>query len=298
MKYLNYFALMVVSVFLLFSCAGNSNADTRYFDYDLDETYPINKDGILTLYSEDAEVQITGSDRKDVHLVVWKRLTISGTFEIMEKDSFSFDVEETDGNLFIRENSGGISMSGSIYMREEYTITIDAPSGISLKLRGSDDTYSVNNIDGYISMRLDDGNAKIRDCDGDKFSLEVDDGELEMIGGNGQLDAFICDGKMKFDRGNFSSIEAACDDGELEIITSLSRDGSYRLDAEDGKIIFNVLDGGGDFIVHYEDGKARASKNYEAVDKDEGFRHWRLPGGKASVRASLSDGSINFYGGK
>ncbi len=298
MKHNNHLTLIAVSAFLLICCSGISIAETKNFDYDLDETYSIKQDGLLSLKSDDAEVVITGSDRKDVHLVVWKRLSISGTFEILQMESFAIEVEETDGNLFIRENSGGISISGSISMREDYTITIDAPSGISLRLRGSDDNYTVNNVDGSISMRLDDGSAKIRDCDGDNFNLDVDDGDLEMIGGSGQLEAFVCDGDMKFDRGNFSSIDAACEDGDLEIYTLLSQDGSYSLDVEDGSIRFHVLDGGGDFFARYEDGRARASKKFEIIDEHEGYRHWRLPGGKASIRASVSDGSVNFYGGK
>ncbi len=54
----------------------------------LDQAYPIDADGTVFLYSDDAEVTIRGTDRKDVHLVIHREITVKGSFKTFEQDPF------------------------------------------------------------------------------------------------------------------------------------------------------------------------------------------------------------------
>lgn len=46
--------------------------------YNLDETYSVDEKGTIHLESDDAEVTIQGTDRSDVHLVVYHKVDVDG----------------------------------------------------------------------------------------------------------------------------------------------------------------------------------------------------------------------------
>ena len=87
-------------------------------EYNLNEKYPISKSGTLHLSSDDAKVTIQGSDRDDVHVDISRKVTTKG-FKFGEED-FTVEIEQRNGNLYIKERNRS-NYSGVIgYMREEY----------------------------------------------------------------------------------------------------------------------------------------------------------------------------------
>ncbi len=284
---------MWLLVGFLLLAAGVVGAEDN--DYDLDEVYSIQKDGTLSLSTEDAEVILRGTDRKDVHLVVHREINVTGTFTKFEQEPFSMEVEESNGNLMIRESGGSVSISGMFISVEEiYTVEVEVPNSINIRLYGEDDAIDIQGINGKIAVKCEDGEVKIANCDSDEFDLEIEDGELVLRGGRGTLNAFAEDGEITVLAGNYNTIEADVEDGEIEIETSLADNGEYMLRADDGEITFRVTEGGGDFHVRFDDGRGRASRAFETVEEDDNYRHFRLKGGSAVVRAKVSDGDVKF----
>ncbi|MCB2199803.1 DUF4097 domain-containing protein [bacterium] len=283
----------VVLLLLLVVAVVPAAAKTTTFH--LDEVYSIAPDGTLFIYTSDADVLIAGSDRDDVHVVVDYVSTISGVGLKVDENPFEVEVLEEDGDLRIRElESNRVYMGLFVSSRTDYTVTIEAPSSVKLKVIGEDDDYMIHGFRNGIRLRMEDGRAKLRDMSGDSFEFELEDGTIEMSGGAGLLDVSVEDGDFYVDDAAFTSATGDVEDGDLHIETTLADDGEYRFRAEDGDITLNVLDGGGEFSVYYEDGGARATRDFVQVEEDENFALFRLKEGTARVRFRVEDGRISL----
>ena len=87
---------------------------------------------------------------------------------------------------------------------EDYEISLEVPKGVNLVLKGDDDDYRIENVDGSITLDIDDGDAELRNCNGNHFDFNVDDGDIEMRGGNGFLYVRSDDGDIIIRDGNFT----------------------------------------------------------------------------------------------
>lgn len=280
-----------LAAFALF--AGSVSAKTT--SYHLDEVYKLAPDGTIYLTTNDADVLIAGSDRDDVHVVVDYARDVSGLGVKSSEEPFEMDVTEEKGNLHIRERGGSTSYVGlMVSIHEEYSVTIEAPKNARLQIKGDDDTYMINSFTAPVRLRMEDGRARLRDMSGDQFEFEMDDGHIELEGGTGLLDVYTEDGSFYCENGAFQTIRAETEDGELEIATTLNDKGDYHLRGEDGDVTLTVLGGGGEISVDYDDGGARATGDFNQVDKDDGYRLFKLPGGDARVRIRVEDGRVSL----
>ncbi len=295
---LNQLFMFVLIAIVPFGITTTSSADEKDSSYKLDETYPISPTGMLTLVSNDAEVTITGSDRKDAHVKINYFRKVSGFLVSHKSDPFEMEIDTDGENLVLREVDGFHSMSGVFIMSsEDYTIDIEIPRGVSLKLRGDDDNYDIENIDGKISLRMEDGRARLKNCNGDNFDLETEDGYIDLKGGKGMLEAYTEDGRVTVEEGSFDEVEASSEDGSIEVATTLSDNGSYRFSTDDGHIYFHVIKGGGEFRIDFDDGHVRTSKAFELEEDDENYRYYSLPGGSSKVRIRIEDGVVRLSEG-
>jgi DUF4097 and DUF4098 domain-containing protein YvlB len=264
--------------------------------FDLDEVYSLDPDGIIYLTTDDADVEIVGSNRRDVHLEIHYECKRSGLFWESKGEAFDVEVRTENGNLYIKEIEDDRSHVGIMMQSHElrHTVLLEVPEGASLKIRGDDDDYDIDNIQGSISMDFEDGDAVLDKCLGGEYELEIEDGSIEMKGGKGSLSAYLEDGDIIVWDGAFEEIDAEVEDGDIEISTSLEDDGTYRLECEDGDIELVVLKGGGEFRITHEDGRVRASGAYEEEEDEEHYSVFILPGGDAHVRIRTEDGRVRL----
>ncbi|MFH0882863.1 MAG: DUF4097 family beta strand repeat-containing protein [bacterium] len=284
---------LVIAGFTLLLATGMAQAKDEE-KFDLDKSYSIDPNGTIYLTSNDAEVTIVGSDRKDVHVFVEYRLDISGFGKNWRNTPFGLEVTEENGNLRIRDEEVQITSVGIIRWNEHYVINIEAPSTVNLRLRFDDDNIRIRDISGDVSLSMSDGRAMLERMSGKLFELEADDGTIELDGGQGTLDVTIDDGSVYVTNGAFKEIMGRVGDGEIEIATKIFDDGRYRLHGDDGELLFEVLDGGGEFNADFDDGHARASGAFKEMDRDDHYLLWSLPGGKARVDLRVNDGRINL----
>jgi len=260
-------------------------------EFHLDQVYEMDSDGTITLYSNDAQVMISGSSRSSARVKVdWELYTrgvVSGDKE------FEVEVHTDDGNLVIRQREeGNLAVIGSV--NEEYTIIIEAPRGSSLQIKGDDDDYMIRNIDGAIVIDNDDGDAVLESCGGDFFEFDFDDGNIVMDQGQGELLLKLDDGDFTLRNGRFDSIRASNDDGNLTIENSLQAGGNYSLEANDGDIEFTVSEGGGNFAIHHDDSRLRVSNHYQILEEDDQFTRLQLGNGSAEVKIRSDDAYIKL----
>jgi len=283
---------MVVISFLFL--AGSAWAQ-RTDRYDLDKTYSISSDGTINLESNDSSVEIVGTDREDVHLVVHYRAEISG-FTLNESNRFNMIVEEKNGDLLIRERERDFNFSNiSVSFRNvEYSIVIEAPRNVALELYGDDDNYSITDILGSIKMDIDDGDARLTRCRGTDFSFNMDDGELDIDELSGRLKVAIDDGVVNIRKGNFEHIDIEGDDPEISLTTVLHNDGEYNFEFDDGSLDMGIIGGGGEFRIDHDGLRISTNREFRELEADDDYSVYQLAGGTAVVHIRTDDGRIRL----
>jgi hypothetical protein len=260
--------------------------------FHIDKEFKITKNGMVDLSCSDAKVFVTGSVRSSAHIKIDRTVTTKGWSSTPAE--FFVDVSETEGGLKIHERQrvGGNVTSG--YVDESYRIEIEVPEGVGLTVRGDDGDYYINNINGAISLSLDDADAELADCKGDQFRFRFDDGDLRMDKGRGRLEIRGDDADIEIYNAQFTAIDADVDDGDLMIETSLSDNGSYSINDQDGNVSLRITGGGGTFTVYHDDGNINTSADFKTLTENEDEIHLLLPGGKAEVVLHADDANFKL----
>lgn len=260
--------------------------------FKLDKEYRMNLSGTIYLDSDDADVTITGSDRPDVHVRIYRKVETKGI--VWGDTDFEVVVEEDGGDLKIYEKSSGAHISVVGYMEEKYTIDIEAPKGVSLTIDGDDDDYLITGINGAIDLDIDDGDAELRNCGGSYFKFDLDDGDIKVDQAKGKLIARLDDGDIEIENAAFDEIDAVVDDGDIVIETSFAANGTYRFRADDSDIILNITGGEADFEIDHDDSRLYTSGNFKTLQDGEDFTRLQLGNGGAAVRIDVDDATIKL----
>lgn len=291
----NRFALLLLAAFFItnLSFAQRDRDEDKGDEFHLDKVYEMSANGTVNLNTEDADVRIIGSNRTDIHVKIDRVVTSRGVSS--RSRDFNVDVENRNGDIFIRENKGrSRGFIGVGYFRTDYDILIELPEGASLKVRGEDDDYYVKNVNGSIEMETEDGDIELIDCKGDDFEFILEDGDLKLDGGTGKFYARLDDGDIDMVNGDFSNVEIQVEDGNVTMETGIADNGIYDIRADDARIDFVVLSGGGDFLVTKDDGRVRATSDFETLRENDYRSELKLAGGKADVQIRTNDGSVRL----
>lgn len=277
---------------LFVALALSASAQTNDGIFQLDKEYNLKAQGTIKMNTSDATVTIVGSNRSTVHVKIYRQVTTKGI--VFGHDEFTVDITEDDGNLNIRErsNSSVVGMVG--YHHEKYTITIEAPEGASLDVLGDDGNYRIRNVDGGISLDLDDADVQLSACSGDKFRFRLDDGDINMDEGRGSLDVDADDADVRIERANFTSISADMDDGDLIIETSLANAGNYYINAQDGLVALTITQGGGKFDIRHGDSRIVTEGDFQQLERTENRTSLQLASGSARVDIRSDDARVKL----
>ncbi len=282
----------ILSVFCLLLAVSAFSQTRNEGEYHVDKDYKINATGTLRLTCSDAKVYITGSSRSNAHVKIDRIVSTKGIS--FGHDEFSVDISEDGGDLEIRERSNSVSVGMIGYHYEKYTINIDLPLGANLQVKGDDGDYWVKNVDGSISLNLDDADVELSQCSGSKFDFRIDDGDIRMDEGKGSLEIDGDDSDIEIKNGNFEFVEATLDDGDLIIETALSDKGDYRIRAQDGLVAFTVTKGGGKFDIRHDDGRVTTEGNFSTEEDSENWTRVSAPNGTARVDIRADDARVKL----
>ena len=76
--------------------------------------------------------------------------------------------------------------------------------------------------------------------------------------------------------------------------TSLSDNGSYYINAQDGFIALTVTNGGGKFDIHHDDARVTTEGDFQTIDESENRTRLVLAKGNAKVDIKADDGRIRL----
>lgn len=279
-------------ILTLFAVTFASNLFAGEGDFHLDKEYKIDKAGLLELQTSDAKVFITGSTRGTAHVKIDRTITAKGW--TWGSDDFKVEVKEDNGNLIVQERQKGDHVAAIGYYMEVYRIEIEIPEGVSLKVRGDDGDYYIKNVNGAISLRMDDADAELAGCKGDHFEFRLDDGDIHMDQGRGSLEIDGDDADVEIYKANFTSIRADVDDGDLIIETSLANNGDYNIASQDGLISLNITGGGGQFEIRHDDGRVITEGAFKTLEDGEHETRLALANGTAKVNLKADDARVKL----
>lgn len=261
-------------------------------DFHLDKEYMMQPAGVIHLSSSDAKVFITGSSRTKAHVKIDREVTTKGWK--FGEENFTVDVTEQNGDLLIKERSGSTHVGMVGYYNETYTIKIEAPAGASLVIRGDDGDYFIKEVNGSIELDLDDADIELTGCKGNNFKVRLDDGDLRMDIAKGTLEVDADDADVIIKNAAFEKIMADIDDGEFIVETSLSQNGDYYINGQDGLISMTILGGGGKFDIHHDDARVIAEGAFDTVEKSEDRTRLTLANGNAKVNIHADDARVRL----
>jgi hypothetical protein len=267
-------------------------AQMKNRDYHIDKEYKIQSNGTLSLYSTDAKVSIVGSNRTTAHVKIDREVQTRGM--VFGEEEFAINIEENNGSLEIKERSGSRSVGIVGYHYEKYTISIEVPIGVSLRVKGDDGDHIIRSINGSIEATLDDGDLELISCKGNEFKFRLDDGDIKMDEGKGTLEVNADDADIFIQKGSFSKIVADVDDGDFIVETSLTDNGDYFIDAQDGLISFTILGGGGKFDILHDDARVTTDGNFTMVEKSDDRTRLTLANGNAKVDIRADDARVKL----
>lgn len=280
------------ALFVISFAAALGSASAQNGKYHIDEEYAVSASGTIDLSSTDAKVFISGTNRTKARVKVDRTLTIKGVHS--SRDEFRVDITTVDGNLKIKEEQRTFSGGIITYYKEEYRIDIEAPEGMSLIVRGDDGDYFIKNVNGRISMNVDDADVELTSCKGSQFEFRIDDGDIRMDGGRGSLQIDADDADVEIAGASFSAIDANMDDGDLILETSLADNGIYTFDSQDGLVALTVTNGGGTFDVRHDDGNVIYNGDFETHHESEDRTKLKLRSGSAKVLVYADDARVKL----
>jgi putative adhesin len=261
-------------------------------EFHLDKEYKMNSSGMIRLNSSDAKVSITGSSRSTTRVKIDRTVSLKGV--TFGDEDFKVEVTEQNGDLIIKERSQSVNVGVVGYYKETYTISIEAPAGASLEVRGDDGDYFIKTVNGSISLDLDDADVELTGCGGNNFKVRLDDGDLRMDTGKGTLDVDADDADIVVKNAAFDKIMAEIDDGDFIVETSLSNNGDYYINGQDGLISLTVLGGGGSFDIRHDDARVIAEGKFDTVDKSESRTRLTIANGSAKVNIRADDARVRL----
>lgn len=260
--------------------------------YHVDNNYKLSSKGTIRLTCSDAKVYITGSDRSDVNVKIDREVETRG-FGVRNEE-FTVDIDERDGNLTIRERSSSSFSGISGSYKEEYTIKIQAPKGASLILKGDDGDYIIDHVDGAIDADLDDADLELLACNGTDFRFKLDDGDVKMDKAQGSLEVDGDDADVFVRNAALSHLSVDIDDGDFTIETSLTDNGDYYINTQDGRVSFTVTGGGGRFDIRHDDAHVRADAAFSSVEESDDRSRYTLASGTAKVDIRADDANVRL----
>lgn len=284
---------LFIPAFLLVSLVAGAQSKSSDGIFKLDQDYKMSSTGTLRLHVSDAKVVIKGSTRTSAHVRVDRVVNIKGlSFGHQE---FSMDINENNGDLDIRERSNSTNVGIVGYYYEKYEIEIELPAGVNLIVRGDDGGYRINNINGSISLDLDDANAELLSCGGSDFEFRVDDGDVNMDGGRGKLHVNGDDADVRIRNAAFTAIDADIDDGDFIVESSLADTGDYRIRTQDGMVAFTVTGGGGQFDIRHDDGSVTTDPSFSRIEDSENRTVVKVGNGRSRVDIHGDDARIKLF---
>jgi hypothetical protein len=231
------------SLVALFLVLGGLTAQKSF---ELSKSFPIAENGTLHLESADADVRITVDDTDVVKVEISR--VVSGA---LAKRQFGFDINTDNGDLFIKEVYERKPFLWNSEKLISYTIDIRLPYDVNLMMRGDDDNYQIEGIQGDIKLKANDGEVTFSSMHGNELDIELEDGYININDCNSILSVNLKDGNLVIQDSQINDLSIKAIDGDITSKNSTSinssikiADGDIHLDKAKGVLQVKSTDGG------------------------------------------------------
>jgi DUF4097 and DUF4098 domain-containing protein YvlB len=244
----------------------------------------------IRIETNDADIRVSSSDRKDIEAVVTTEGYKIGPNDVRVTDRQTGDRLELE--VHIPQAHFHIFNVRNRYVRIELSI----PRRADLDLHSGDGDIKVASVDGNLALRTGDGNVRLESSKGD-VHLETGDGDVECREFEGQLKAETHDGNVRA-QGVFSALDLHTGDGniEAEVGSGSKMSSAWSLRTGDGNINLRLPDGfAADLDAHSGDGKVNVDfpVTIEGSLRENTIRG-KMNGGGQPLELKSGDGDISL----
>ena len=240
---------------------------------DYHETFDVKPGMQLVLEHGDGDVEISPWNQDTLEVDVRYRAHASN---LGWSKSTDFKVEfRQDGDTIsvVAHEPKRVNIGVSTYRENEYRFAISAPSYLELHLEGEDGDVEIDDWNGSIRLKLEDGDVEMSNIDAPRTEVILEDGDLEIDGIRGDIDI-------------------DCEDGDVEIFDCQTERGRIR--AEDGDITVDRCQGS--FEIAVSDGDAHltemTARNVDIRSGDGTIKLALLPSEDLDVKVRVGDGDV------
>jgi DUF4097 and DUF4098 domain-containing protein YvlB len=231
------FALLVPSLLI----ATTISATAKEIKKDFHESFKVQKGVTLHLKHGDGDVTITPWDKDVVDVKVHYRAD-SKLLGLGGKHDFDVEFRQSEDVIHV---IGKVQRSSSIgfsyFKRYEYTYTIRAPKYLELDLEGDDGDVDIEDWQGKIDCRLDDGDVNLQNIFSKRTRIRLEDGDLHVDGLQGDLWVDGDDGDVVLRECKTQLCRIDLEDGDVTIKRS---QGDFEINVNDGDVELDQLRAG------------------------------------------------------
>jgi DUF4097 and DUF4098 domain-containing protein YvlB len=281
--YLKRTTLLVLALTVTL-CAFSTPVEAAEFS--IERTLAITPGGVFDLESVSGRVEIRGTSRSDVLVVVRAKKE-----EISEHHDFSF--EEQGDRVVVRVTKRRGHSRRWISGNEGLEFVVEVPTNTNLEIDTSGGSISVENIDGTAHLHTSGGSITATDL-GATAKLSTSGGGITVEGVAGDLDADTSGGSIKI-AGAKGSIDADTSGGSITASFTAGNTAGGTLSTSGGSITAYV-DADAGFDLDASTSGGRVTVDIPVTVRGEISRRsvrGEINGGGAPLRLDTSGGNIN-----
>ncbi len=263
-----------------------------------EKTFPISKDGTVTLMGDEGNIQVSTWQRDEVVLGMTKRATARNAKEAERLlDAIEVQIQHTGNRLVIREvkpwrenNFNFFDLfDGEFWKDREWMnawvdFDLKVPSGVRLKIESDEGDVNIEDLDGPLSVVADEGDVTLASIRSSDVKIVVDEGDLHigkadnaekgtwnihMDEGSVTIeDCEVRDLDCRSDEGNIKILRLAAkrvwlftDEGDIQVEVDAGRGDVYQMEADEGHVGIIVSEGS-DLSVRLETSEGRIDTDF------------------------------------
>jgi len=274
---------MKVALIALLAAAASGAAKAD----DWSKTYPISGHANLTLTTSDGEVNISGSDQKQI---------------VAKVTTWGWKISPSDVNIEESQNGDTVTISvrtphwnfgwGSKGLR----VDLSVPQDLDADIHTGDGNLTVRGAGGNLRLATGDGNVSTSSLHGN-VQIQTGDGNITGQAFDGSLDASTGDGNMTL-QGRFDTVRVKSGDGnvQLEAANGSRVSTQWQVTSGDGRISVRLPENlQADLDARTGDGEITLDIPVQVMGTiSRSSVHGKLNGGGGQLFLRSGDGSIQI----
>ena len=268
-----------------------------------EKTFPLDAGGLVHLEGNEGNMVIVGWDRNEVKLRMTKRAWGRSEREAQDLlEDIEVVVRQGKDRLMIRETrtEGRRNNVFDLFDRRFWdeqgwrSQVVDfelwVPRQVKLRLQGDEGDIDLSGVKGKISIELDEGDINLASLETDDLEIRIDEGDVTLTDCRdseaGLLKIETDEGRIRIENCRFDEMDLASDEGDLlldeiavrrlwitadegdvEVDLLPIRNGSYRIEVEEGNIEL-VLDANPQLDVRLRASEGQIESDFDARIRD------------------------------